>query len=251
MIIVKNALELGRMRTSGRLAAEVRDAVAGEIGPGVVTRDLSEYAGEMIRGLGARSAFLGYRGYPGQICISINEAVVHGVPDERRIELGDIVSIDVGVEYEGYIGDTAMTVMVGVTDPDTIRLVRTTEKALDIAIETAREGKRLGDVSHAIEETATAAGFSVVRDFVGHGIGREMHEEPQIPNFGAAGRGPRLKSGMTMCFEPMLNLGGSAVEVIEDGWTVLTKDRSMSAHFEHTVAICDGAAEVLTEGAAR
>ena len=246
MIIVKNASELERMRASGKLAATVRDAIVKEVGPGVVTRDLSEHAGEMIRRLGGRSAFLGYRGYPGEICISVNEAVVHGVPDDRRIQLGDIVSIDIGVEYEGFIGDTAETVMVGVTDPDTIRLVRTAQAALDVAIETARAGCRLSDISHAIEKTAKAARLSVVRDFVGHGIGREMHEEPQIPNFGAAGRGPKLKAGMTMCFEPMLNLGGPAVEVLDDGWTVLTRDRSMSAHFEHTVAIRDGEAEILT-----
>lgn len=248
MIVIKNASELERMRASGRLAAKVRDAVVKEVGPGVVTRELSEYAGEMMQKLGGKSAFLGYRGYPGEICISINEAVVHGVPDERRIRLGDIVSIDIGVLFDGFIGDTAETVMVGVTDPDTIRLVRTAKAALDVAIEKARAGRRLSDVSNAIEKTAKAAGFSVVRDFVGHGIGREMHEEPQIPNFGAAGRGPKLRPGMTMCFEPMLNMGGSAVEVQEDGWTVLTRDRSLSAHFEHTVAICDGDAEVLTAG---
>jgi len=234
------------MRASGRLAAQVRDAIAKEVVPGAVTRDLSEHAGEMIRELGGKSAFLGYRGYPGEICISVNEAVVHGVPDDRRIQLGDIVSIDVGVEYEGFIGDTAETVMVGVADPETIRLVRTTRAALDVAIDTARAGRRLSDISHAIETTAKGAGLSVVRDFVGHGIGREMHEEPQIPNFGAPGRGPKLKPGMTMCFEPMLNLGGSGVEVLDDGWTVLTRDRSLSAHFEHTVAIRDGEAEVLT-----
>ena len=234
------------MRASGRLAATVRDAIVKEVGPGVVTRELSEHAGEMIRRLGGKSAFLGYRGYPGEICISVNEAVVHGVPDERRIRLGDIVSIDIGVEYEGYIGDTAETVMVGVTDPDTIRLVRTAQAALEAAVGVARAGRKLSDISHAIESTAKAAGLSVVRDFVGHGIGREMHEEPQIPNFGAPGRGPKLKPGMTMCFEPMLNLGTSAVEVLEDGWTVLTKDRSLSAHFEHTIAIRDGQAEVMT-----
>ena len=246
MIIVKTVDELKRMRASGRLAAEVRDSVAKKVAPGVTTLELSEYAGELIKGFDAKSAFLGYLGYPGQICLSLNEEVVHGIPGSRRIALGDILSIDVGVEYDGFIGDTAKTVMVGVTDPSVIQLVRNAEVALGAAIEKACAGRRLSDASNAIEQTAKKAGFSVVRDFVGHGIGRNLHEDPQIPNFGRPGRGPKLKAGMTMCFEPMVNMGKSGVEVLDDGWTVVTKDRSMSAHFEHTVAIRDGIAEVLT-----
>jgi methionyl aminopeptidase len=171
---------------------------------------------------------------------------VHGIPDERRIELGDIVSVDVGVTYGGFIGDTARTVMVGVTDPEVIELVRVTEAALYAGIEKAVAGGRLSDISHAVESRVVRAGFSVVREFVGHGIGRDMHEEPQIPNFGKAGRGPTLETGMTLAIEPMVNAGKADVEVQGDGWTVLTKDRRFSAHFEHTVAVQDGKAEILT-----
>jgi len=178
--------------------------------------------------------------------VSVNEAVVHGVPGKRRIQLGDIVSIDIGVKYGGYIGDTATTVMVGVTDPEVIRLVRTTEKALDAGIAMAYAGRRLSDISHVIEEVAVDAGFSVVREFVGHGIGRKMHEDPQIPNFGPPGMGPKLRTGMTLALEPMINLGEADVEVQDDGWTVLTRDRKFSAHFEHTIAITNGKAEILT-----
>jgi methionyl aminopeptidase len=247
MIIVKDEAALAAMRESGRLAARVRDEVATRVSPGVSTGELSEYAGELIRGYGAESAFLGYRGYPGQICVSVNDCVVHGVPGSRRIELGDIVSIDVGVRYREYIGDTATTVMVGVTDADVLRLVRTAEDALAAGLEQARAGRRLSDVSHAIQATTEGAGFSVVREFVGHGIGRSMHEDPQIPNFGAPGKGPKLRAGMTLAIEPMINLGVAEVEVQEDGWTVLTRDRKCSAHVEHTVAVTgNGAPEILT-----
>jgi methionyl aminopeptidase len=246
MIVVKNAVDLAGMRASGRIAAQVRDAVARSVGPGVTTAELGDYAEELIKGFGAESAFLGYKGFPGQICVSVNEAVVHGIPGKRRIELEDIVSIDVGVRYNGYIGDTATTVMVGVTNPDVVRLVKTTEKALEAGIAAAHEGNRLSDISHAIESVAVKAGFSVVREFVGHGIGRKMHEDPQVPNFGRPGQGPKLLAGMTLALEPMINLGGANVEVMQDGWTVLTKDRKPSAHFEHTVAIGDGPAEILT-----
>jgi methionyl aminopeptidase len=246
MIILKSAADLERMRTSGRIAAQVRDRVVASVSPGTTTQELADYALELIRGFGAESAFLGYRGYPGSICVSVNDAVVHGIPGQRRVELGDIVSVDIGVRCDGFIGDTASTVMVGVTDPAVIRLVRTTEQALRAAIAVARAGARLSDISHAIESTARAAGFSVVREFVGHGIGRKMHEDPQVPNFGQAGRGPRMKPGMTLALEPMINMGASDVEVQPDGWTVLTKDRLSSAHFEHTIAVRDGDAEILT-----
>lgn len=246
MIVVKNAVDLEGMRASGRIAGRVRDAVAKRVSPGVTTVELAEYAGELIKGFGGESAFLGYKGFPGQICISVNDAVVHGIPGKRRIELGDIVSIDVGVRYGGYIGDTATTVMVGVSDPDVIRLVKTTELSLRAGIAAACVGNRLSDISHAIETVAVNAGFAVVREFVGHGIGRQMHEDPQIPNFGKPGHGPKLLAGMTFAIEPMVNMGKAAVEVIADGWTVLTKDRRPSAHFEHTVAVRDGLAEVLT-----
>lgn len=247
MIIVKNEEELGRMRDCCRMAARVRDEVAARARPGVTTAELSDYAAELIRGFGAQSAFLGYRGYPREICVSVNDTVVHGIPGARRIDMGDIVSLDIGVRYNGFVGDTATTVMVGVTDVEVIRLVRTAECALRAGIQKACAGARLSDVSNAIQTTAEAAGFSVVREFVGHGIGRNMHEDPQIPNFGERGRGPKLRPGMTLALEPMLNQGEPGVEIQEDGWTVLTRDRKASAHFEHTIAVCNGAAEILTD----
>jgi len=247
MIVVKTQADLEGMRASGRVAAQVRDALVSRVSPGVSTAELADYAAELMGELGAESAFLGYRGYPGQICVSVNEAVVHGIPSRRRIEIGDIVSIDIGVRMDGFIGDTATTVMVGVADLEVVNLVKETERALYRGIDMACAGHRVSDISHAIEQTAVKAGFSVVRDFVGHGIGKEMHEEPQIPNFGAPGRGPKLTSGMTVALEPMVNMGSHEVEVMEDGWTVLTCDRLPSAHFEHTIAVQNGAAEILTK----
>ncbi len=246
MIIVKSADEIRRMRESGRVAARVRDAVARLVTPGITTRELDAEAARLMAGMGARSAFLGYKGYPGYTCISIDCEVVHGIPGDRRIEIGQIVSIDVGVIYGGFVGDTATTVMVGVSRPDVISLVATTERALGAGIAKAVAGGRLSDISHAIEQTAVGGGFAVVRNFVGHGVGRKMHEDPQIPNYGPAGCGPRLKVGMTLAIEPMVNLGVSEVDVQEDGWTVLTADRKPSAHFEHTVAIGAEGPVVLT-----
>jgi len=246
MIVIKDAGELARMRTAGRATARICDKVARSIWPGVTTRDIDAYAARLMADMGVRSAFLGYRGYPGTICVSVNEEVVHGLPGDRRIRAGDIVSLDVGVIADGFVGDMATTVAVGVGCADVLRLLATAEKALYAGIDQARDGRRLGDVSHAVEKTALAGGFSVVRDFVGHGIGRQMHEDPQIPNFGRPGKGPQLRSGMTLAIEPMLNLGAAAVEVLDDGWTVVTRDRSPSAHFEHTVAVGDGGAEILT-----
>ena len=251
-IPIKNEKELERMRESCRLAAIIRDAIVKKVRPGIRTLELDEYARELLKEYGAKSAFLGYKipgrenKYPGAICISINEVVVHGIPGEREIKKGDIVSIDVGVEYDGYIGDTATTVAVDVSDADLLRLVKTTKIALTNGINAAKNGAHLSDISHAIEQTAIAEGFSIVKDFVGHGIGRKMHEEPQIPNFGPAGCGPILKTGMTLAIEPMLNMGTSDVEILEDGWSVVTMDRKPSAHFEHTIAIVDGGAEILT-----
>ncbi len=246
MIIIKTAEELDRMRASGQVAARIRDELARAMTPGVTTAELDAYARELMGKAGARSAFFGYRGFPGHICTSINSVVVHGIPGPQRIQIGDIVSIDVGVIYEGFIGDTATTVMIGVTDPRVVRLVRIAEEALERGIAKAVAGGRLSDISHAIEQTVEQAGFSVVREFVGHGVGRSMHEEPQIPNYGLPGRGPKLKPGMTLAIEPMVNLGRAEVEVLADGWTVMTKDRQPSAHVEHTVAVMEGQAEILT-----
>ena len=246
MIILKNRNEIRKMRASGRIAACVRDEIARRVSPGVSTSELDRAAAMLIESMGAKSAFLDYRGYPGNICISIDDEVVHGVPGARRIELGQIVSLDVGVVFDGFVGDTATTVMVGTTDPEVVRLVRATEMALAAGVDKARAGNRLGDLCHAIEEVVVQARFSVVRDFVGHGIGRKLHEDPQIPNYGIPGRGPKLKVGMTLAIEPMVNLGAAAVEVMSDGWTVRTKDRKPSAHFEHTVAIGEDGPEILT-----
>ncbi len=247
MIVIKSKQDLERMRVSNGIAARVRDEVASRVSPGVTTSELGDYADELIRKAGGKSAFLGYKGFPGQICVSVNDVVVHGIPGNRRIEIGDIVSLDVGVLIDGFFGDTAKTVMVGVTDPSLIKLVRTTERALEVGLAEARVGRRLSDVSHAIQRVAEGAGFTIVRDFVGHGIGRDLHEDPQIPNFGKPGRGPLLRDGMTLSIEPMVNMGCADVQVQTDGWTVLTKDRRPSAHFEHTVAIRDGEVEILTK----
>lgn len=246
MIPIKNDRELEAMRRSNRLVAQVREELAAFIQPGLTTLALDDFARERIESRGATCAFKGYRGYPGHICVSVNEEVVHGVPGPRVIQWGDIVSIDVGVFFEGFVGDTAITVEVGETSPENRRLMEVTQKALAEGIAQAVEGHRLGDVSHAIERTAQKAGFAVVREFVGHGIGREMHEDPQIPNFGKAGRGPKLKAGMTLAIEPMINRGGAHIIVDDDGWTVRTADGLPSAHFEHTVAVGKQQAEILT-----
>ncbi len=247
MIIVKDAGALAHMRAAGRATARVCGQVAQHIAPGMTTREIDQFAARLMADMGVKSAFLGYRGYPGTICVSVNEVVVHGLPGPRRIRSGDIVSIDVGVVVDGFVGDMATTVAVGVGDAEVLRLLATTKQALYAGIANACAGRRLGDVSHAVEKTAVEAGFSVVREFVGHGIGREMHEDPQIPNFGRPGQGPHLRSGMTLAIEPMVNMGAAAVEVLDDGWTVVTRDRRPSAHFEHTVAVGEGGAEILTK----
>lgn len=246
MIVIKNENELKRMRLAGEITANVREEIVRCIGPGAETGELDAFAQELIRKAGGKSAFHGYRGYPGYVCISVNEEVVHGIPGRRRIEMGDMVSLDVGVMVDGFIGDTATTVGVGITDPERLRLLAVGEESLRRGIAAARVGGRLSDISHAIEQTALRDGFSVVRDFVGHGVGRKMHEEPQIPNFGPAGRGPKLVAGMTLAIEPMINGGSHEVRVLEDGWTVVTRDGKPSVHFEHTIAIADGEAEILT-----
>jgi methionyl aminopeptidase len=246
MIVIKNDEDLRRLRVSAGIAARVRDEVAAWIRPGLTTGEIADFAGALIEQSGAKCAFLGYRGFPGKICVSVNDEVVHGIPGDRRIGIGDLVSLDIGVLKDGFFGDTATTVMVGVTIPDWIRLVKTTERALLSGLEQARIGARLSDISNVIQRVAEAEGFSVVREFVGHGIGRALHEEPQVPNFGRAGKGPRLREGMTLAIEPMVNLGKAAVKVLDDGWTVLTADRSPSAHFEHTVAVGKDGPEILT-----
>lgn len=245
-IPVKSPAELERMRVSGRIAARVLASVAREVRPGITTAELDEFARERIAAEGAVSAFKGYRGYPGHICVSVNEEVVHGVPGVRRIQMGDVVSLDVGVKFDSFHGDNARTVLVGVTDPEIVRLVQVAEQSLQAAIRQAVDGRQLSDVSHAVQSVVEGAGFSVVRDFVGHGIGRDMHEPPQIPNFGRPGQGPRLKAGMTLAIEPMVNLGGHEVRTLGDRWTVVTVDGRPSAHVEHTVVVGFERAEILT-----
>ncbi len=246
MIVIKTKDELERMRVSALLAASVRKRVSDWIRPGITTGEIGDYAGDLISEAGAECAFFGYRGFPGKVCVSVNEEVVHGIPGKRKIEIGDIVSLDIGVLIDGFFGDTATTVMVGVTDPELIRMVKIAEKALSNGLEKAICGNRVSDISHEIQRTVESEGFSVVRDFVGHGIGRSLHEDPQVPNYGRGGKGPLLRAGMTLAIEPMVNQGKASVKVMQDGWTVQTRDRLPSAHFEHTVAIHKDGPEILT-----
>lgn len=246
MILIKSASELEAMRRVNQMTARVRNAVAAHVKPGITTLELGNLAQKMIREMGGTSAFYGYYGFPGQICVSINDEVVHGIPGRRIIQEGDLVSIDTGVSFGGFVGDTATTAVAGKIDGEKQRLLDVTQAALAAGIAKAVEGNRIGDISHAIQTVVEEAGFSIVRDFVGHGIGKEMHEDPQIPNFGKPGRGPKLKAGMTLSIEPMVNLGAEKVRVLDDQWTVVTKDGSPSAHFEHTVAIGKTKAEILT-----
>jgi methionyl aminopeptidase len=246
MIIIKSAKEIEKMRVSSRITAEIMDVLEAMIAPGVATGDLDGAAAELMKRSGVRSAFKGYRGYPAHICVSVNEEVVHGIPGGRVLAHGDVVSIDVGVEHDGYYGDMARTVEVGEVNGRTARLVEVTRLALRDAVALARREGRLYDISHAIESRAVANGFSVVRDYVGHGIGSRLHEDPQIPNFGTPHTGPRLKPGMTFAVEAMVNMGTAAVRVLSDGWTVVTEDRKASAHFEDTIVITENGPEVLT-----
>lgn len=221
--------------------------MAARVAPGVRTRDLDTFAEEYLRKRGATPAFKGYRDYPFSLCVSVNEEVVHGLPSERRLRDGDIVSLDLGTIVDGYYGDSALTVPVGQVSPEAARLLRVTEEALMRGIGAARLGGHLSDISYAVQSHVEAHGFSVVRIFVGHGIGKALHEDPQIPNYGPPGSGPRLKQGMVLAIEPMVNAGAPEVEILPDNWTAVTKDRSLSAHFEHTIALSEQGVEILTE----
>jgi len=246
MIPIKNEQELKVMRQACGIAAAVLAEVVTFIQPGVTTGAVDQFAAERMKNYGARSAFLGYRRFPCHTCISVNEEVVHGIAGNRRLQFGDIVSVDVGVVYHGFIGDNARTVAVGGCDVLPQRLMDVTERALAEGIAQATPGRRVCDISRAIQTCVEGHGFSVVREFVGHGVGRSMHEEPQVPNFVDGKSSPHLKPGMTLAIEPMVNAGGAAVKVLKDGWTVVTRDGKPSAHFEHTVLVTDGAAEILT-----
>jgi len=246
MINLRTKEEIEKLRRSNRLVAQALLKVREAIRPGVTTAELDRIAEETIRKGGGRPAFKGYRGYPANLCVSVNEEVVHGIPGPRRLQEGDIVSLDLGVLMDGYYGDAAITVPVGKISEEAQKLIKVTEEALHKGIEKARVGNRLYDISHAIQSWVESFGFSVVRDFVGHGIGRQLHEEPQVPNFGPPNQGPRLMVGMVLAIEPMVNAGGWQVKVREDGWTVVTADGSLSAHFEHTIAITEEGPDILS-----
>ena len=247
MIICKSPAEIEKLRQSGRMVRQLLGEMREQVRPGVTTLDLEKFLVRRLKELGARSAFKGYRGYPCCLCASLNNEVIHGIPSDRQVlKEGDILSLDTGVVLDGYYGDSALTVPVGAIDGPAQRLLKVTEEALELAIDKVRLGNRLGDVSTAVQAHAEKNGFSVVREFVGHGIGKAMHEEPQIPNFGQPGHGPLLKEGMVFAIEPMVNAGGAAVRVLDDNWTAVTVDGSRSAHFEHMVAVTRNGPDVLT-----
>ena len=243
MLILKLPEEIERARASNHIVAEVLSKLRDKVKPGVTTKELDKFAEKITEKRGAKPAFKGYRDYP----YSLNEEVVHGMPSTRVLKEGDIVGLDFGVYYKGFFGDASITLPIGKITPNALKLIEVTEQSLYAGIEQARADNRLGDISAAVQQTVEAAGFSVVRDFVGHGIGRNLHEEPQIPNFGKKGRGVELKSGMILAIEPMVNQGDYKVKTLPDGWTVVTEDRKLSAHFEHSVAITDNGPDILSK----
>jgi len=247
VIVCRSVAELERMREAGRLVGEVLTELMAHVAPGVTTADLDALAEKRIMRAGAVPAFKGYHGYPATICASINEEVIHGIPSGRRVlNEGDVISIDVGASLNGYYGDSAITLPVGQVSEEAATLLRVTEESLYKAIGCVRPGGRISDIGHAVQHHVEAYGFSVVREFVGHGIGQRMHEEPQVPNYGEPGRGPRLAEGMVLAIEPMVNAGKPAVKVLADGWTAVTRDGGLSAHFEHTVAVTADGPWILT-----
>jgi methionyl aminopeptidase len=247
-VVLKSSREIDKMRVAGKATREVLELLRGLVKPGVTTMDLEKAAAARVAEMGCKPAFLGYSGYPAVLCASVNGEVVHGIPNPKRVlKDGDIVSLDFGVFVDGWCGDSAITVPVGKVDPETERLLKVTEASLHAGIAVVKPGATLGDVGAAVQGVVEAAGFSVVRDFVGHGIGTHMHEDPQVPNYGLAGKGMKLRAGMVIAIEPMVNAGKPDVMVLGDGWTAVTADGSMSAHFEHTVAVTATGARVLTE----
>jgi methionyl aminopeptidase len=247
MIFLKSPEEIEKMSASGKLVAEILTEIRNRIRPGVTTQELDQLASRLSLKKKARPAFKGYHGYPFNLCVSVNEEVVHGFPSNKRLLEGDIVSLDFGVYFNGYYGDAALTQAVGKISPLAERLIRVTREALFKGLEQVEAGKRLGDISSAVQRYVEDNGFSVVRQFVGHGIGKALHEDPQVPNFGDSGRGILLKPGMVLAIEPMVNAGASEVELLADGWTAVTKDRSLSAHFEHTIAVTENGCRILTQ----
>ena len=252
MIELKSAREIGFMREAGHILADVIDRLRVGVKARLTTLEIDEDVESFITSRGAKPAFKGYRGFPATVCVSINEEVVHGIPSaQRRLKDGDIVGLDLGCVVEGYYADCALTLPVGEVGPEVRRLLDVTRESLERAVVECRAGRRLSDVSHAVQTHVEARGFSVVRAFVGHGIGRALHEEPQVPNFGDPGRGPLLRTGMVLAIEPMVTMGSCEVRILDDGWTAVTKDGSLAAHFEHTIAITDGEPEVLTSKTGR
>lgn len=247
MIICKSEVELGFMREAGRIVAETHRLMAQHVEPGITTRELDAIAEKFIRSQGATPSFKGYNGFSGSICASVNEELVHGIPGKRKLNEGDIISIDIGAQYRGYHGDSAWTYGVGNISETAQRLLEVTERSLYAGLELVKPDVRLYTVSHAIQRVIEDAGMSVVREYVGHGVGAELHEEPQIPNYGVPERGPRLKPGMTLAIEPMVNVGERYVKTLADNWTVVTLDGSLCAHFEHTVAVTQDGCEILTK----
>ncbi len=246
MIVLKGEREIGCLREAGRIVARCHAWLARHLRPGITTGELDRLAERFLRGLGAEPTFKGYHGYPASICVSVNDEVVHGLPGPRVLKEGDIISIDVGATYRGYVGDAAWTWPVGRVDRVAVELMRVTREALLSAIDRCWPGGRLSDISHAVQSHVERHGFSVVRQYVGHGVGRQMHEDPQVPNFGPPGRGPRLEPGMVLAIEPMVTAGSHEVVTAADGWTVKTKDGGLAAHFEHTVAITSAGPRILT-----
>ncbi|MBP1768389.1 MAG: methionine aminopeptidase, type [Candidatus Aminicenantes bacterium] len=248
MIIYKTADEIAVMRKSNQIVARVLTELKALVRPGVRTRELDAYAEARARELGAVPAFKGYRGYPASLCTSVNEEIIHGIPSERPLKEGDIIGLDFGVLFEGFYGDAAVTIPVGSVGPTAQRLIDVAEAAFYKGIEQMKKGNRISDISHAVQEYVEGAGFSVIRSFVGHGIGHSPHEEPQVPNFGPPGRGPKIKEGLTLAIEPMIAAGDWQEEILDDGWTAVTRDRSLSAHYEHTVALTRRGVEILSLG---
>jgi methionyl aminopeptidase len=242
----RNADEVAKMRRAGRVVAEMHEACIAAAKPGVTTADLDRVARDVLERRGARSNFLNYHGFPAVICTSPNDVIVHGIPGDYRLEEGDILSLDCGAIIEGYHGDAAVTIPIGQVSEEASRLMKVTDESLQAAIAEIRDGNRLSDIGHAVQTVAEGAGYSVVREYVGHGIGTAMHEEPQIPNYGPPGRGIKLKVGHVFAVEPMVNVGGPGTKLMDDGWTVKTADGSLSAHFEHTIAVTEDGPEVLT-----
>ena len=244
-MVLKTASELDLMDEANRIVHRALTGIAERVRPGVTTRELDRFAEQTIRDSGGVPSFLKYRGYPATLCTSINDVIVHGIPSDTPLREGDIIGVDCGVVYKGYYGDAARTFAVGRVSPEAERLIAATRRALELAVEAVRPNQRLSDIGHAVQKYVESQGFSVVRDFVGHGIGTALHEEPQVPNFGEPGRGPRLKPGLVLAIEPMVNAGSPGVEVDADGWTARTKDGSLSAHFEYSVAVTESGARVL------